>query len=84
MNEKPSYISATSTSAGVRSVRPHSCALASRFAMVVRSSNWSQLGRPRNAVPTASTWIGGFAKSATVSTCDTITAVAPSQGTSQS
>ena len=42
MNEKPSYISASCTSVGLRSVRVHSCAPASRHAIVVRSSNWSQ------------------------------------------
>ena len=84
MNEKPSYISASCTSAGCRSVRVHSWAPASRHAIVVRSSNWSQLGRPRSAVPTASTLIGRFRRSGTVSTCETITAVPPSHGTSQS
>ena len=55
MKLNPSYSSATSTSAGVRSVRVHSCAAASRNAIVVRSSHWSHDGRPWIAVPTAST-----------------------------
>src|SRR5207248_2667566 len=46
MKLKPSYSSATSTSAGVRSVRCQSMAAASRSAMVVMSSHWSHDGRP--------------------------------------
>ncbi len=84
MKLNPSYSSATSTSAGVRSVRSHSMAAASRQAIVVRSSHWSQLGRPRMAVPTASIPTGGRRRSAAASARDTITAVLPSAGTSQS
>ncbi len=84
MKLNPSYISASCTSDGWMSVRVHICAAASRHAIVVRSSNWSHDGRPYSAVPTASTLIGGLRRSATVSACDTMTAVPPSHGTSQS
>ena len=84
MKLKPSYISASCTSDGLRSVRVHSCAPASRHAIVARSSNWSHDGRPWSAVPTASTWIGGLRRSGAASARDTMTAVPPSHGTSQS
>ena len=73
-----------STSAGVRSVRVHSWAPASRAAMVVMSSYWSQEGRPRRAVPTASTRATGWSTFAACSAADTMTAVDPSTGASQS
>ena len=41
--------------AGVRSVRSHMLAPASRAAICVMSSNWSQLGLPADAVPIALT-----------------------------
>jgi hypothetical protein len=80
----PSYSSTTSTSAGLRSVRVHSWAAASRAAMVVMSSNWSHDGRPRSAVPTASTRATGCPTPAACSAADTTTAVEPSTGASQS
>ena len=73
-----------STSAGRRSVRSHIEAAASRAAMVVMSSNWSQLGRPRSAVPTAFTWHTGWGTSGAWSRWDTTSAVDPSLGASQS
>ena len=73
-----------STSAGVSSVRSHMEAAASRAAIVVMSSNWSQLGRPRRAVPTALICTAGWSRSPATSRCDTMTAVEPSHGASQS
>ena len=73
-----------STSRGFSSVRSHSEAPASRAAMVVMSSNWSQLGRPRNAVPSALMCTAGWSRSGAKSRCDTMTTVEPSQGASQS
>ena len=84
MKLKPSYSCATSTSEGRRSVRDHIMAAASRRAMVVRSSHWSHEGRPWMAVPTASTAIGLRRRPEVESARDTITAVEPSAGTSQS
>ena len=84
MKLNPSYTSMTSTSAGVRSVLVHSMADASRRAMVVRSSHWSHEFRPLIAHPIAWTRTGGLRRSGTVSADETIMAVEPSQGTSQS
>ena len=63
MKLKWSSSSAPSTSAGRRSVRVQSMGPASRAAMLVRSSNWSQEGRPRSAEPIASTRTGGLCRS---------------------
>ena len=52
--------------------------------MVVMSSNWSHDGRPRKAVPTASTRATGWSTPGACSAADTITAVEPSTGASQS
>ena len=67
-----------------RSVRSHIIAAASRSAMVVRSSNWSHDGRPCSAVPMASMRTGGLRRSGAASARDTMIAVEPSAGTSQS
>ena len=84
MKLKPSYSSATPTSDGRRSVRSHSMAPASRSAIVVRSSHWSHDGRPLMAVPTAATSIGVRRSPDVASARETMRAVAPSAGTSQS
>ena len=52
--------------------------------MVVRSSHWSHEGRPRMAVPTASTPMGLRRRPEVESARETMTAVDPSAGTSQS
>ena len=65
-------------------MRSQRWAPASRAAIVVESSNWSHDGRPRSAVPTASNRATGWSTLAACSTADTITAVEPSTGASQS
>ena len=42
---------------------PHGGCRVSAAAIVVMSSNWSQLGRPRRAVPTALIWTAGWSRS---------------------
>ena len=84
MKLKPSYTWTESTSSGVRSVRSHIIVEASRSAIVVRSSNWSHDGRPCRAEPMASIRIGGRRRSGAESARETMTAVEPSAGTSQS
>src|SRR3954467_14446983 len=80
----PSYNSATSTSPGRSSVRDHMCSAEVRAGIVVKSCHCSQDGRPRKAVPTASTCATGWSTSAACSATDTTSAVEPSTGTSQS
>ncbi len=52
--------------------------------MVVRSSHWSHEGRPWMAVPTDSMDTGALRRSGAVSGAETMMAVLPSEGTSQS
>ena len=73
-----------STSSTLSSVRSHIDAAVWRIIMDVRSSNWSQEGRPRMAVPMALMPTAPAGASGAWSRCDTTTAVDPSQGTSQS
>ena len=85
MNENPSYISASCTSVGFRSVRVHSCAPASRHRhrgeVVELVPRRPAVQRRADRLDAGSAACAGRA---TVSTCDTITAVPPSHGTSQS
>src|SRR3954469_24422405 len=69
--EKPSYICAVSTSLGLRSVRDHICAAASRQENGGMSSHWSHDGRPCSADPTALTLTAPLGASPAVSTADT-------------
>ena len=84
LNEKPSYSWATSTSLGRNEVRVQRCAdwpsTCGSWVIVV----WSQSVRSMIWVPTASNSTGFLGMSLATSTAETITATAPSHGTSQS